>query len=97
MTEKEFRHILETGISGVPFTASVKQHNTTNTLVGKLHTALHVRKFWLCFDEGEDGNRSPEMHGYIKSWAVDVHNCKDVAFMTIMPMEPVIINEYQIY
>jgi len=97
MEEKEFRNILATAKSGQSFTASVRQNESTNTLIGKLHVSPEQRKFWLCFNEGEDGNRSSVMHGYSKSWAIDAHNCKEISYMYITPLEPVVINEYQIY
>ena len=97
MEETEFRHILETAKSGQLFTATIRQNDDTNTLIGKLHVSTEQRKFWLCFDNGEDGNRSPVMHGYSKSWAIDVHNCKEISYMYITPLEPVVINEYPIY
>ena len=97
MEEKEFRHILDTAKSGQEFTATVRQNDNNNTLQGKLHISTEHRKFWLCFNRGEDGNRSPDMHGYGKSWAIDTHNCKEISYMYITPLEPVVINEYQIY
>lgn len=100
MESKEFKEVLETIKSGTPFTAKVSQHGEMRDLVGKVHILDH--QFFLCYNEGQDGDKSPDRHGYKYSWSVTRNNMdciKTINFTPDQPVskEPIVINDYQIY
>ena len=103
MTKEQFEDILENVPSGTEFSALIYVDSAGNgkSVNGKIYIADDKRKFWCCYDEGPGGDSSPDKLGYRKSWVITrVNYARTIDQFTIInpePVEPVIINTYQIY
>lgn len=96
MDSEEFRKVLKTIKSGTSFTGRVSQHGVVRDLIGKVHVMYDTNVFFLCYDKGEDGDPSPDKHGYKHSWSIRTNNmvCIEAIYFDTIP---IIINDYQIY
>lgn len=70
MEKRIFEEILDTLKSGTQFTAILDGV----FVKGKIEVDAKKRKVWLCFNDGPNGDPSPNKHGYLKSWVIDNSN-----------------------